>query len=264
MMGATGERFTVSDYQAILNAARDHGYRFARFTDPAPAPGSRVVYLRHDVDNCIDSALLMAELEARGGVQSTYLVLVRSQNYNPFSGENVKRLKRIHGLGHEVGLHFTAEEHDSEALASDLVSCVQRDARLLECALSAPVRVFSFHNPGDNRGFTVDVPGLVNAYAPRFFADACYLSESNMRWRDGSPIGALASGEHPVVQILVHPLSYREAFQSDRDVLLWFIRDVTRTLLATNVRQNRVLREQGVSLAEVAAYLLERDAPPHP
>jgi hypothetical protein len=65
-----------------------------------------------------------------------------------------------------------------------------------------------------------------------------------------------------VIQILVHPLTYRDAFESDRDVLLWFIRDVTRRLVDANVRQNRVLRAEGLSLAEVAAYLVEGDAEP--
>jgi len=254
-MAAPIDRFTIADYQAILDAARDHGCTLARFTDPEPEPGSRLVYLRHDIDNCVESALLMAELEARSGALSTYLAMVRSANYNPFTAENVRRLQQIRALGHEVGLHFTADEHTPASLERDLASCIQGDARLLEHALGAPVRVFSFHNPGENGPFTIDVPGLVNAYSDRFFADALYLSESNMRWRHGSPVGVLESCEHRVVQILVHPLSYRDTFQSDRDVLLWFIRDVTKRLVALNVSQNRVLREEGVSLADVAAYL---------
>ena len=254
----TGERFTIADYQAILDAAHAAGYAFGRFTDPAPEPSARVVYLRHDIDNDIESARLMAELEARAGAVSTYLVMVRSINYNPFTGANVARLRRICALGHEVGLHFCSEEHEA---GSDTVACIQSDARLLESVLRAPVRVFSFHNPSERDGFTVEVPGLVNAYDARFFTDALYMSESNMSWRRGSPVAILASREHRVVQILVHPLSYREDFRSDRDVLLWFIRDKTQALLEHNVSQNRVLREHPVSLGEVAAYLREEAAP---
>jgi hypothetical protein len=117
--------------------------------------------------------------------------------------------------------------------------------------------VFSFHNPSEQREFRVEVSGLVNAYADRFFRDVCYLSESNMGWRHGSPVEVLAERRHRIVQVLVHPLSYRADFKSDRDVLLWFLRDTVRRLLSLNVGQNRVLREQGVSLADVAACLLE-------
>ncbi len=257
MTGASTGAFTVADYEAILVAARDYGYAFAKFADPLPEPEARVVYLRHDIDNCIESAVRLAEVEARAGAVSTYLAMVRSENYNVFTDANVDRLQRLRDLGHDVGLHFTAEEHDPAKVESDLASCIREDARLLEHAVGAPVLVFSFHNPAGKHRVDVEVPGLVNTYADRFFADACYLSESNMRWSRGSPVDVLASGEHRVVQILVHPLSYRANFQTDRDVLLWFLRDKVRDLLDLNVRQNRVLREDRVSIVDVAAFLAE-------
>jgi hypothetical protein len=259
-MGAVSDRFTIADYESMLRAARAGGYAFGRFTDPEPAPEARVLYLRHDIDNCIESALLMAELEASVGAVSTYLVMVRSENYNPFAAENVRRLRRVRALGHEVGLHFSAEEHTAADLEADLAGCVLRDARLLEEAVGAPVRVFSFHNPGEAGDYAVQVPTLVNAYADRFFARARYLSESNMRWAHGAPVDLLRRGEDRIVQILVHPLSFRGDFTSDRDVLLWFIADTVRRLLALNVGQNRVLREAGLSVADVAAYLALAEA----
>jgi hypothetical protein len=254
---APSPAFTIRDYQSILDAARTHGYVFGRFTDPEPEPTTHVIYLRHDIDNCIESALRMAELEARAGVVSTYLTMVRSANYNPFTRAGLRALRRIQDLGHEVGLHFTAEEHEPEDLETDLAACIRADATLLENAIGTRPRVFSFHNPSEQREFRVEVSGLVNAYADRFFRDVCYLSESNMGWRHGSPVEVLAERRHRIVQVLVHPLSYRADFKSDRDVLLWFLRDTVRRLLSLNVGQNRVLREQGVSLADVAACLLE-------
>lgn len=256
MTGAT-HSFTTADYRAILDTARKHGFSFARFTDPDPAPEQRVVYMRHDVDNCLESARLMAEIEAEAGAVSTYFVMVRSQNYNVFSGASVGALRRIRALGHDIGLHFTAAEHRPEELGRQLADTVAADARLLEAASGGRVGAFSFHNPAETDGFALVVPGLVNAYAPRFFAPGRYLSESNMRWGHGSPIDLLASEKEPVVQILVHPLSYRADFTSDRDVLLWFLRDATERLLAVNVAENRVLREQGVSLREVAEYIAD-------
>ncbi len=254
----SGGRFTPADYDAILAAAKASGYRFGRFAEPDD--GERVVYLRHDVDNTLEAALHMAEAEARAGAVATYLVLVRSENYNPFSRANAARLRRIRELGHDVGLHFAVEEHDPEAIAADLTGCIRADARLLEALVGESVQVFSFHNPVGKERFATEVAGLVNTYSDRFFADACYLSESNMRWPNGSPAEVLASGQHRVIQILVHPLSYRADLRSDRDVLLWFLREKMRDLLDLNVRQNRVLAEQGLSLAEVAVFLEEEGA----
>lgn len=259
MTTSAGDRFTAADYDAILRAARTHGYVFARFSDPGPPGDERVVYLRHDVDNTLEAALRMAETEARAEAPATYLIMVRSENYNPFSAANVSRIRRIRNLGHDVGLHFAPQEHDPAALAEDPASCIREDALLLERALGEPVRVFSFHNPEVREQYTLEVPGLVNAYADRFFANACYLSESNMRWPAGSPVDVLGSGEHRIVQILVHPLSYRADFRGDLDVLLWFLREKVSTLLELNVGQNRTLRARRVSIRDVADFLARDD-----
>ena len=255
-----GPSFTYADYEAIIDAAQSSGYRFAKFTDPDPVPGERVVYVRHDVDNCLESALRMAELEERRGAVSTYLVLVRSENYNPFTAANAERIGRIRALGHEVGLHFVGGQ-EPDVGGSDLESRIRDDARLLEQIVHAPVRVFSFHNPTESVGSDTEPAGLINAYAGRFFADACYLSDSNMRWR-GSPAEILESREHDVVQILVHPLSYRAGFRTDRDVLLWFLREKVRELLTLNVEQNRALRETGVTMTEVASFIAGESSRP--
>src|SRR5438874_13325151 len=110
MTAASINTFTIPDYEAILEAARGHGYAFAKFADPDPnpVPEAGFVYLRHDIDNCIESAVRMAAVEARAGAVSTYLASVRSANYNVFTRSNVDRLRQIRALGHDVGLHFMA------------------------------------------------------------------------------------------------------------------------------------------------------------
>lgn len=81
-----------------------------------------------------------------------------------------------------------------------------------------------------------------------------------MSWRHGWPVEVLAEAQDPIVQILVHPFSYRADLTSDREVLLWFLRDKVTELLELNVAQNRVLREEELGLEDVAAFLLERRA----
>jgi hypothetical protein len=77
----------------------------------APADGV-LVGLRHDVDTRLDSALVLAELERRHGIRSTYFVLHTAGYYGVTRPGRAERdpsllpsLRRLAELGHEVGWH---------------------------------------------------------------------------------------------------------------------------------------------------------------
>jgi hypothetical protein len=76
-------------------------------------PAERVlVGIRHDVDDRLDSALRLAELEHRRGVHATYFVLHTAHYYGSLDRGSARRdprllpaLRRLQHLGHEVGWH---------------------------------------------------------------------------------------------------------------------------------------------------------------
>jgi hypothetical protein len=78
----------------------------------------RVIGLRHDMDNDVETAVAFAEWEAERGVQATYFVLHgdwyfrragRRFGFRPDASRFVlRRLDRIAELGHEIGLHNNA------------------------------------------------------------------------------------------------------------------------------------------------------------
>ena len=70
-------------------------------TDP------QTIGLRHDIDNIIEPAVLMAEWEAERGYRSTYFALHTAPYWR---NEWLLRtsLERIATLGHEIGLHNNA------------------------------------------------------------------------------------------------------------------------------------------------------------
>src|SRR5262245_57692247 len=96
-------------YCDFLAKAKARGYSFVQFRDFLP-DGSplprRYIALRHDIDFAPGHSLEMAELEHAAGVTSTFFVLVDGQFYNPLGAEVIRQIRRIHALGHEVGLHF--------------------------------------------------------------------------------------------------------------------------------------------------------------
>jgi hypothetical protein len=172
--------FDLEHYREILDAARDGGYRYARF-GTGPEPGD--LFLRHDVDLSLDAAVRMAELEAAAGASATYFLMTESVFYNLASAEGEAAIARLRELGHAVGLHAV---HPRAAL----------DDRFDP--------VVAWHNP-DPDYMSASIPGAVNVMEERYFSPETYRSDSNQRWRSGCPHDELRRGAFRWLQLLVHP-----------------------------------------------------------
>ncbi len=248
--------FTREHYRAMLRTATASGYHFALFDE---AVRGRTIYLRHDVDNSIDDALTIAGIEADLAVRSSYLFLLRSRNYNLLSGDSIAKIRTIAAMGHAIGLHFSREPGDEPADAPlPLTDRIRADGAIMAQAVALPIQLFSFHNPGERDDFQLDVPGLTNAYAAAFFRDIKYVSESNVRWREGCPCELFRSGGDAVLQILIHPMTYCDRLRTDRDALLYFLCRKLVELRDVNQAQNRTLRQQPIALGDIADYLRAR------
>lgn len=237
--------FTGDHYRTILTSALDSGYRFALFNEAVSGP---TVYLRHDVDNSVADALDMARLEAALSVRSSYLFLLRSANYNPFTADNVMRIREIARLGHAIGLHFSDEDEDRESFYTLLPKRISKDARLLGEGVDLPITLFSFHNPAGKDEFQVEVPGLINTYRAKFFNEIKYLSESNFRWREGCPCILFRERRYPALQLLVHPMTYAADLHDDREALQHFLYIKLLELKSVNEAQNGTLRTSPLDL----------------
>jgi hypothetical protein len=73
------------------------------------------VELRHDVDLSLVSAYNMALLENEMGVKSIYYIRFDCDYYNPVSVDNVRRLRLMDKMGHEIGLHVDSKEVKTES-----------------------------------------------------------------------------------------------------------------------------------------------------
>jgi peptidoglycan/xylan/chitin deacetylase (PgdA/CDA1 family) len=172
--------FDVAHYRELLEAAKEGGYRFARFREE---PRGGELFLRHDVDLMLAAAIEMAELEAELDVVATYFLMTKSVFYNLASEEGAAAVERLRELGHAVGLHAVHPDIDLDGRFDPVVS---------------------WHNPRPEY-MSDEVPGAANAYGKRYFAPETYRSDSNQHWRSGCPHEELRAGEFPWLQILVHP-----------------------------------------------------------
>jgi hypothetical protein len=191
--------FSLDGFRNILARAQATGYRIVPFRAFEP-PGDRpVLLLRHDLDGPLKGAEANAELEAKAGVSATYFVQTAGDFYNVLSAAGRTLLRRLTGLGHEVGQHYEAKRYlagGDEALASDL--------RLLEDLCGQPVRSASQHVPIDDDAIAIERYVDNDAYAPRFTQPPMhYLSDSLMAWREATPHDLLDRGAS--FQLLTHP-----------------------------------------------------------
>lgn len=195
--------FTRDWYRDFLEALQSRGREFRPFAHP---PGDGDVYLRHDVDLSLQSAVEMARLEADLGVESTYFLLLTSPLYNPFETEARELVREIDSLGHDVGLHCNPHVHWSAGPRdADIERTVDEERSALETVVRT-IDAVSFHRPPAwvlDRGFE----GFRSAYAPELFSEIDYLADSTQRWRDEPP--QLTDADP--VQILTHPGLWGEA-----------------------------------------------------
>ncbi|WP_336035073.1 hypothetical protein [Halobacterium yunchengense] len=180
--------FTMDAYGDLLDALADAGYAFLTVRDYLARDGlpERFVVLRHDVDRKPGNADRMAALEADRGVRATY--------YYRTSTFDAERVRRLEGLGHEVGYHYEdyvragGDLEDAHRLFANNLRVFRRDCTVeTVCMHGNPL------SPHDNREmWTADgAPGfaayglLGEAYLSVDFEDVAYFSDTGRTWRDG-------------------------------------------------------------------------------
>lgn len=253
MTGDHHHRFTLDHYKEILIAAINAGYRYSFFGDPPKHEFT--LYLRHDVDNSIDSASRLARIEAELGISATYFLLLRSENYNLISHSNLESIEAIRAMGHRIELHFSLNGQFGDAAPDKLPELVLKDAELLSQLINSEIRVFSFHNPTGSEFSKVKVPGLINTYSHAYFKDIKYISESNMHWREKCPCLIFKEKRYPAIQLLIHPMTFCDTLVTDKDVMLYFLYKKLLKLKQFNESENAILSKNPIQFKEVVAYL---------
>jgi hypothetical protein len=93
--------FTIQKYKELCLSLLDSGYKpmtLFSYLSERP-PDKKVCILRHDVDRKPRNALMMAELEDRMGIRSTYYFRY-PYTFNPEIIHDISR------FGHEIGYHY--------------------------------------------------------------------------------------------------------------------------------------------------------------
>jgi hypothetical protein len=187
-------------YCELLEYIKGLGRRIVPFRD-IPQSG-RYVILRHDIDFSVAKAEEMAALDHRAGVQSTFFVLLTTPYYNPLDEENLQTLRRIIGMGHEIGLHYDCSGFD--ALTFDQqYQRIRSLAACLERHLDIQVKVIAQHKPAAAT-MHPEFPGYLDPYGHALFKDIAYISDSRMLFRVKDVYAFFR--ENPRCQAVLHPI----------------------------------------------------------
>jgi hypothetical protein len=203
---STAIPFTYAHYREIVVAALAAGYRFCSFPELAQVRSGTQYScsLRHDCDNDLVAALRLARVERDLGIRSTYFVMLRSAMYNLLSPANAALVREILGQGHWLGLHFDESVHAGEPLER-LSALVDRERQWLTEEFGQSVEVVSFHQPSHKIVEGTLALNCINTYSRQDLAGVHYVSDSNLKFRDGCPSEIFRGRHHRHVQILLHP-----------------------------------------------------------
>lgn len=205
--------FTWDSYKEIIVNFISSGYNFRKFS--LDFSRHNTIFLRHDIDFCLHSALRVAEIEEKLGIKSSFFILIGSEFYNIISPGSKRILRDILDMGHNVGLHFDPSIYSNKFHAID--KAAREECSVLEEILSCEVDVISFHRPSKIfLGLDEPIGGRIHTYMPEFYSDLAYFSDSGGLFRFGHPLDSEMFKKRSSMQILTHPIWWSEEIISDR------------------------------------------------
>ena len=206
--------FTYDGYIALLEYIQKK-YEIISF-DQINANKNPYIILRHDVDASLSDALKMAELETEMNITSTYFFLFSCRYYNLLEKDAFQTITKISDLGHEIGLHYDVSVYDLYPIKTN--ETLENEIMLLQGLLNKQVKSISMHNPSitaKDDPFK-SLPNYINAYDYNLFD--LYVSESCRVWHIND-LKKLLSYKYDKIQLVIHPLLWREKIVDRKDAL---------------------------------------------
>lgn len=174
--------FTVKKYKQLLQAIKSSKYTIQNMASFIENPASRVIVLRHDVDERPENTIALAKAEQHLGICATYYFRIVKISNNP---EVIKEIVR---MGHEIGYHY----EDYASCKGDLeTASKQFQQNLAYFRQFFPVKTVCMHGSSmsgyDNRDlwkhYALTDFGLIGEpYLTIDYSDMLYLTDTARTW----------------------------------------------------------------------------------
>jgi hypothetical protein len=190
----------------------------------------KTVVNRVDIDLSLKKAEILVNIFNLLDIKASFFLRLHANEYNPFSFESYRIIRKIIDNGHELGYH--SEIIDQAAIwGEDPESCLLRDIKTIELVFKIKIKGIASHGGMtglNNLDFWKDRKAsdyglLYEAYdsEPSFnlFNDSFYISDSEWtRWKCYDK-GNLIKGDHRtpsehiydnhnLIHLLIHPDTY--------------------------------------------------------
>ena len=225
--------FTWSNLEKEFNAIIDNGYKVITCEEYVKLKGNlpkKTLVNRIDIDLSIKKVIHLLDIFDRLNIKGTFFIRLHAHEYNPFSFEGYRILKRLINSGHELGYHSEIIDQ-SKIWNENPEDCLKRDLKVLGTMFNYKVKSVASH--GGNTGFNnldfwkdkkpKDYNLLYEGYDKEaeynLFQEAFYMSDSEWtQWKcydkgklvendRRSPSEHLEDG-HNLIHLLIHPDTY--------------------------------------------------------
>ena len=200
-------KFDLNRFASLLTLANKKEFQDV-FFDREANDSHKYILWRHDVDIDLNASIVMAKLEAKMGIKSTYFLMTRGRFYNLFSKEGRNTVKKLLELGHQIGLHCYLNVSRTRQVSQEYIEReVKRDFAILDPFFGEGIfqHTVSFHNP-PQCVLGLKFSSFLSTYKEQFVKEIKYLSDSNANWRDGPPEDWFEKTSYSKFSILLHPI----------------------------------------------------------
>lgn len=215
------DKLDHDSFKSLIKKLKEANYEFTSFSKVKYSSDDvqKKVILRHDIDLTLEKAVEMAQLEYELGISAVYFLFLRSPFYNLFSQKGEKLVRILIEYNHYIGLHFdySAFRHISP---STVTYNIMQEIQFMESFFQVKLDSVSFHRPFSLDFFAKLELGMYpHAYESLFVKKFFYCSDSRGFWRYGHPLESDAFKKGDPLQILIHPVWWKENFEDAFDSL---------------------------------------------
>jgi hypothetical protein len=227
--------FTFANLKRQYEAAITAGYKF--FTCEAfcnlkkrKMTIDKVIVNRIDVDFNIKKAEHLTDIFNELGIKGTFFIRLHAPEYNPFSFESYRIIKKMINSGHEIGYHSEIVDQ-SIIWSEDVVECLKRDIDVINRMFNIKIVGVASHGGmtglnnldfwKDKKPLMYDLlyEGYDKESGFNLFQEAFYISDSEWtRWKcydkgklienDRRSFAEHLENKHPLIYLLIHPDTY--------------------------------------------------------